>query len=141
MKPKILLASLIVSVFMFLGIRCEKDLSTENLLIGSWTHSQEEQIESNILIYRPTDSKQFPPSWYRNTFSLNPDSTCDYLVLAANDGHYFEKGTWNYNEDTKILTISYTQREVAPHLPQIDVVLKFEVIELKKNMLKLKSVS
>ena len=37
--------------------------------------------------------------------------------------------------------ISYTQREMAPHLPQIDVVLKFEVIELKKNMLKLKSVS
>ncbi len=141
MKPKILFASVAVFVFLFVEIGCKKDLSTENLLIGSWTHSQEEQIESNILIYRPTDSKQFPPSWYKNTFSLNPDSTCDYLVLAANDGHYFEKGTWNYNEDTKILTISYTQREVAPHLPQIDVVLKFEVIELKKNMLKLKSVS
>lgn len=142
MKPKILLlVSLIISIFLLVGIGCEKDSSYENLLIGSWTHSIEEQTEPEILIYRPTDLKQYPPSWYRNVFSLNDDNTCDYLVLAADDGHFFEKGTWNYNKDTKILTISYTQRQMPPHLPQKDVVLKFEVIELKKNMLKLKSVS
>lgn len=140
MKPKILFVSVIAIAFLLFGIGCEDDLSSENLLIGSWTHSIEEQIESEILIYRPTNFKQYPISRYRNTFSLSSDNTCDYLVLAANDGHFFEKGTWNYNEDTKVLTISYTRTDLAPHIPQENVILKFQVVELEKNMLKLRAV-
>lgn len=132
----------ILLVFVsFLNIECRDDLSSENLLIGSWTHSPEEQTESGILIYRPTHFKQYPPSWYRNTFFLNGDNTCDYLALAANDGHFFEKGTWDYNEDSKILTISYIRTDPTPHIPKENVVLKFEVMSLEKNMLKLKSIS
>lgn len=143
MKPKSLLFLSII-IFAFLGgvIGCEGDLSSEDLLIGSWTNSYEEQeAESGILIYRPTNFKEYSPSWYRNTFSLNSDGTCEYLVLAANDGHFFEKGIWNYDENTNILTITYTRREMAPHLPSEDIAHKYEVIELGKNILKLKSIS
>lgn len=139
MKSKSFFLSITIFVFLLGIIGCNNDKLSKDLLIGSWTNSFEEQEpESGILIYRPTEFKEYSPSWYRNTFSLNSDSTCDYLVLAANDGHFFEKGTWNYDEKTNILTITYTQREMAPHIPKEEVVHKYEIMELGENILKLK---
>jgi len=83
----------------------EDELSIESLeespLIGCWTNSYEEGDG----VYRGCQSQSFPASRFRQVFEFRADFTCDYLVLASNDAHYFQEGRWNFNEERKEVSI------------------------------------
>ncbi len=104
----------------------EKDKSKLYLLKRTWVHSYEEGYD----IYRPSDYKKFPPSWFRQTFGLRDGYKCSYLVSAPNDGHYMEEGTWRFDEKKNILTILNRG---------LEVVTCFEILELKEDILKVKN--
>ncbi len=36
---------------------------------------------------------------------LSSGSKCSWLVLASNDGHYMQDGTWTFNEGTNELKL------------------------------------
>lgn len=127
-KLKILIVTLVIVVVM---IGCEKnnDAIIIPLLKQSWTESHEENPSQNIRIYRPSDYKEFPVTRYRQLFIFQDNNKCDYLKLAANDAHFMILGTWAYEEENKILTIFNKESEVAH---------KYEMMELRKNVLKLR---
>ncbi|UCH64829.1 MAG: hypothetical protein JSW63_09395 [Ignavibacterium sp.] len=91
-----------------------------------WIHSREEEIDS-IQIYRPADYKEFPPSRYRQVYSFFDDGKCEYLVLAPNDAHYSEDGTWTYNKESRLLVIFNSSHNVLREL---------KIISLTKDQLK-----
>ena len=91
-----------------------------------WVHSREEETDS-IQIYRPVNYKDFPPSRYRQVYSFSDSARCEYLVLAPNNGHYFENGTWAYNEDNQILVIFNSSQQI---------IRKFKVVLLAIDILK-----
>ncbi len=102
-------------------------LQKENsFLANCWTHSYEEQTQDELKIYRPCAYKTFPPSRYRNTFTLNADNTCQASVLSPTDAHYNQGGNWTFNENTKILEINNGQVKI------------YKVIELTKDKLTVK---
>ena len=79
-------------------------------LLGCWTESREENAPgSNVFIYRPCDYRVFPPSRYRFKMILSSGSKCSWLVLASNDGHYMQDGTWTFNEETNELILYNTE--------------------------------
>ena len=44
-------------------------------LAGNWVRSFEEERQgSEIEVYRPHDSREFPPAWYRMRYVLNEES-------------------------------------------------------------------
>jgi hypothetical protein len=61
---------------------------------------------------------------------LKSDSTCSWLVLAINDGHYMVDGTWTFNEATNELKLYNTEGKEES---------KFIIEEVKDNILKVKS--
>jgi len=75
---------------------CGRNLTSnsDSLIINCWTDSHEEATHDGSDIYRPCDFKAFPPSRYRNAFTLKEDGTCNYLVLAPDDAHHFLDGKW-----------------------------------------------
>ena len=88
-----------------------------------WIHSREEEIDS-IQIYRPFDYKEFPPSRYRQVYSFSDSGKCKYLILAPNDAHYFENGTWTYNGKNQLLVIFNSSQQV---------IREFEIISVTKD--------
>ncbi len=95
----------------------------------SWTNSNEEQIINDPTnIFRPNDYKEFPITWYRETLIFNQDNTCSYLVLAPNDGHYFQNGKWNLiDQENNIIAIFDSTDTIYK---------KFQITELKQDILK-----
>jgi hypothetical protein len=89
-------------------ISCQKDNDLEgnqDLLMGCWTHSLEEDSISGIETYRRCDYKDFAPTWFRQTYILRENQECDYLVLAPNDAHFIETGSWLWDEESRMLNI------------------------------------
>lgn len=125
-------------LFLFLSlffISCEKDSNplTPEIdsadLYKSWTNSREEQdINTNILIYRPSDYKEFPASWYREVLIFSKDKTCNYLVLAANDAHYFKKGKWSLIDSKENIVAIFDSAGT--------VYKKFHIKELEQDIFK-----
>ncbi|MDO8548800.1 MAG: hypothetical protein Q7S39_01430 [Ignavibacteria bacterium] len=99
-------------------------------LYVNWVHAyEEENINDSIKIFRPNDYKTFPPSRYREMLSFKQDSSCVYLVLAPNDAHYFQNGRWSLiNKEKNIIKILDSSNTVYK---------KFQIIELKQNILKI----
>lgn len=100
-----------------------------NLLTNYWVHSIEEQANPNdqILIFRPQGYKDFPISWFRETYQLFPGGSCNYLVLHPADAHYMEEGTWTFvNQDKLVIQIKD---------PLGNTQIKFQVLSLSKNKL------
>ena len=96
----------------------------------SWTNSfEEETINHEIEIFRPSNYKEFPKSRYREGLIFAQDSNCSYLVLAPNDGHYFQNGKWSFvNREKNIVQILDTSGAAYK---------KFQIVELKQDLLKL----
>lgn len=111
---------------------CEKDDEDDQIVMlhKTWIESHEEKTSEAIEIYRPGDYKDFPFSWYRQAFNFGDNNQCDYSVLAANDGHYMESGSWEYNDTTNIIQIFNSGS---------DLIYEFEVVELTHELLKLKA--
>ena len=119
----------ILCMFLITGCNSNEvlvsDTTSTNLLKKQWVHSFEEESDS-IQIYRPDNYKEFPAAHYRQKYNLAYDGRCKYLVLSPNDAHYFENGTWAYNENDQVLKICNTFEEV---------VVKFKVVALTEDLL------
>ncbi len=97
-------------------------------LFQSWTHSFEEQTDS-VQIFRPSDSRQFPMSRFRQVYQFSEDSTCKYRVLLPNDGQIVQSGRWTViSHSDKILAILDTTGKLES---------KFKMIELQQDLLRL----
>jgi len=113
---------------LFTYFEQEQVFNLLDLTEGSWIHSWEEDDENSCSIYRPSDYKEFPPSRFRQYFEFKENNVCSYLVLSPDDAHYIQDGVWEYDESTNIITI----------MSETDVIFEFQIIELDKNMLKLR---
>lgn len=100
-----------------------------NYFYKSWTNSFEERIENDsVYIYRPSDYKNFPTSWYREKLIFNPDHTCSYLVIGDRDLHHFENGKWCLvDQEKNIVTIIGSKNTIYR---------KFRITKLKQDILK-----
>lgn len=123
---------LIVFFAAFFSFSCygqENGISKSDL-IGCWTHSREEdKANSEIMVYRPCDYKEFPPSRYRHKFELHKKGKCSLLDLAFNDAHSMANGTWTYDKKEQVIEIFDKDGES---------INKFHLIEFNKEEMKLK---
>ncbi|MFT4663379.1 MAG: hypothetical protein ACI9VN_003397 [Patescibacteria group bacterium] len=83
-----------------------------SLLANCWTHSYEDNTDERET-YLPCDAKDFQPSRYRAQFTLAENGTCTFSVLAANDAHTSDTGTWTYDSETKTLIMKGSNGVVA----------------------------
>lgn len=103
----------------------------ESLLINNWTHSYEEDI-NGINTFRPTNSQNFDASRYRFVLNLKDNNSAEYLKLAPNDGHYLERGKWNYNNETEQLFVFNDDG---------DIIYAYKVIKVTRKLLQLKPIA
>jgi hypothetical protein len=96
-------------------------------LLQSWTHSFEEQTDS-VQIFRPTNSRQFLMSRFRQIYEFSKDSSCKYLVLNPNDTQYLQSGKWTI--------ISHSDRILAIFDTTGNLERKFKIVELQQDLLR-----
>ena len=77
-------------------------------------------------------TKNFQPLRFRQIFNFKSNNLCDYLVLSPNDGHYLKNAFWDFDEKANIVKI-YTKNS--------EVLYRYEVIELRDNLLKIKAIN
>jgi hypothetical protein len=130
MRKLILLIVISSSILAITGCEKNNEIIQISFLENSWTQSYEEKTSEKIEIYRPSDYKNFSLSRYRQSINFHDNDVCEYLVLAANDGHYMESGNWEYSEKTNIIKIFNSNSEIL---------YEFEVVELTNDLLKLKA--
>ena len=99
-----------------------------NLLQGCWTHAYEEEASDGVKVYRPCDYMTFPPSRFRDSFSLLANGECRYAVLAPNDAHGQAVGRWEYLEAEAQVQI-YDGSEV--------LIRTWTIISLEDNLLRI----
>lgn len=98
-----------------------------------WTRSFEEETDPNdaIQIYRPSDSREFPASWFRNRYAFREDGSCEWLVLHPADAHYMETATWK---------TSFFGRNEISIINQLGTeVVHFKILDLASDYMKIKS--
>jgi hypothetical protein len=95
------------------------------LLSQHWLNSSEEETE-NIKIYRPKNSREFPPSRFRMQYIFSEDGTCKWYYLAPNDGHHFRDGTWKIDANA----------ENVIHIEQ-DGKVSYRILELTEELLRM----
>ena len=104
--------------------KSKSGVTSDALFLKCWANAfEEEQGQSNIRIYRPCATHTFPAAHYRHTFTLKEDGVAEYSVLAPNDAHTTETGSWAYHLGPKKLWIGNVE---------------YEVLEINEDLLKLK---
>lgn len=101
--------------------------------LQSWTRSYEEETDGDyaIQLYRPSDSREFPSSWFRNHYVFSRDGNCEWLVLHPADSHYMEPATWQADsEDRNLISI---------HNPVGTEVVRFRILELASDLMRIES--
>jgi hypothetical protein len=96
-------------------------------LAKSWTHSREEGDGT----YRPTGSRKFPPSRFREVYVFKADGQCEWLALSPTDAHRMTSGTWKVDEKDPRLIHIYRANNDKPEK-------SVHVVELKDDLLRLK---
>jgi hypothetical protein len=87
-------------------------------LVGSWSHSHEEDDEG-VQVFRPVDY-DFPPARGRESFTLRPDGTAVAGLPGPDDrGISTDEGTWQLQGDVLNIrvpgwTASYEVVSTAP---------------------------
>jgi hypothetical protein len=66
-------------------------------LVGSWSHSHEED-DDGVQIFRSAEY-DFPPSRGRETFTLHPDGTAVTGLPGPDDRGISTDGTWQFEGD------------------------------------------
>lgn len=133
--PSLLLRSLLILAITVMMNSCTEDNQLEIVavfntsLLNCWTHSYEEENNTEEKIYRLCDFREFGPSRYRSTYIFKEDNSCQYLVLAPNDAHYFQTGRWEWIEATQIIVIKGINNEIIQEV---------EVIEMEEDRLKVR---
>lgn len=88
---------------------CEEGpaVKAEGFLFQKWTHAMEEQEDanSNLMIFRLTNSQIFPASRFRDAYEFSLDGSCRYLFLHPADAHHFKQGTFTYDQSDRVLLI------------------------------------
>ncbi len=108
----------------------------EKNLSGSWTRSFEEELnQDDVEVYRPTESKEFLPAWFRLRYVFNEDRSCEWLVLHSSDAHYMTTGTWGVDPlDKKVILIYDPDGIVVEYR-------SFRIVELTGEILRVKRIS
>ena len=121
---------LLFCLLIILGCDSDKILTSDTIKVSEltkeWVHSREEEIDS-VRIYRPAGFKHFPSSRYRQKYIFKDDGLCKYYVLHPGDAHYYEVGTWTYNENDQRLIIYDSSKNVES---------EFRILILNRFMLK-----
>ncbi len=132
--------SLILISFICIFLCCSTNDPDQNEIDMSyfyktWINSFEEQSTTKRFIYRPEGFKIFQPSWFRMKYIFNEDNSCNWLVLAPDDAHYLQSGTWissRYNKNSVLIhdTAGILQED-----------LSFVIVNLKESLLEIKPIS
>lgn len=115
MKKLVLFASLISGLFTVSCKDPDKVGSNHDELLKCWTYSYEENIGDDRQLFRPCDFMEFPASHFRVRFTLLENNEATYLQLSPVDAHQTVPGTWNYEHDSKVLTILATSGDTVYH--------------------------
>ncbi len=115
MKKLVLLASILSGIFTASCKDPDKVGLNHDELLKCWTYSYEETVEGDGLLFRPCDFMEFPASHFRVRFTLLENNEASYLQLSPVDAHQTVPGTWNYDNDAKVLTILHTSGDTIYH--------------------------
>jgi hypothetical protein len=115
MKKSLLFICIIPGLFTISCNDPDKVSLNHDEFLKCWTYSYEESAGGDDLLFRPCDFKEFPASRYRDRFTLYETTEATYLQLGLADGHYTVPGTWNYNDEAKLLTILNTSGDTVYH--------------------------
>lgn len=114
---------IIVLIGLFSLFFCESCASAKenlnpdsDLLLNCWRHAYEEETGPEEKVYRPCDYTNFPPSRYRATYEFLAEGACRYSVLAPNDAHYMESGSWVYLEEEGQVQLFNSSNELVETL-------------------------
>jgi hypothetical protein len=108
------------------------DAINVDLLARAWTHSREEDTDFEGKVFRPTDSRKFPPSRFRKRYVFNKDGSGEFLYLHPTDRHSMVACQWKITEDDPrriIITGMIGGKEYKENI---------EVLELAKDILRVK---
>ena len=118
------------------GTDSTDDVSTDTNLFGSWTRSfEEEQRGNDVEVYRPSESREFPPAWYRMRYDFTENRDCRWLVLHPRDAHFMTSGRWDVDPKDKKVILIYDANGVVVKSAS------FRVVELSANILRIKRMS
>ncbi len=123
-------------IILILTIGCSKSTTEPSGfdiqdLYKTWIHSFEEQNNYTQHIYRPINYKEFPASWFRLKYIFEPDSTCQWLVLADNDAHYLQFGTWEITSNNELTMLIYDSTGTLQEY------VSFKIIDLQQDLLEM----
>jgi hypothetical protein len=106
--------------------------TASNALAKGWTHSREEEKRginglATEQIFRPTNSRRFPPSMFRMRYVFHKNAGLEYLYLHPTDAHHMKLGSWHLARDNR--TIHWKNAEGG--------IGSFQILEVTKDILKI----
>jgi hypothetical protein len=141
MNPITLLAIVVSLSATLLAAGCTEDTQQTavpddpdlTLLLQSWARSYEEETGSSTKpgqVFRPSDFKQFPATWFRMRYIFGEDRKCEWLVLHPSDAHFMKQGTWTADpRDDRVILIYDTNGTLVESV-------SFKILELEENLLR-----
>ena len=100
------------------GIALEEDQKKDSThFYQHWVNSYEEQTNGSV-VFRPTGSKEFPPSRFRMAYIFNLDGSCQYKHLSENDAHRMENCVY-----TKVGNKVYIYNDLGKLVPDLSFTL------------------
>lgn len=85
---------LLISTASCTGSKGTQTALQEDMLLGTWVRSSEEDTQTGSQVYR-RPNYAFPPSRGRSSFTLNQGGKCSVLSIAPTDGLQELRGTWH----------------------------------------------
>lgn len=103
------------------------EIDTDDLC-QHWVHSREEEGPGDKdQIFRPADSKKFPPSRFRMAYKFAKNGDCEWFYLSPTDAHHFKSGKWTVDPKDKTVIKITTEGTTT----------SFKITELTKEILRL----
>ena len=110
-----------------------------DLLCKGWTRSDEEEEKLNGRVFRPTDSREFPPAKFRNRYVFNKNGTCEWLKMISANQQRMTPARWSVNaDDPAVLEIisGSTAKRTSKRKRRV-YVMQYRVLELTEDLLRL----
>ncbi|WP_394749224.1 hypothetical protein [Spongiimicrobium salis] len=127
------ISSILFLLFIHTAIGQNSSLKQSDL-IGCWKHYPEEsELFDDMTVYRPCNNESFPNKWAmraRNQMNFNADGKCNYLRIGPTDINSMKPGKWILDSSTK---------EVAIFDLEMNLIRKFEIVRLEKELLGVRS--
>lgn len=104
-------------------------------LLGGWSRSfEEEPAQSEIEIFRRTDSRDFAAAMFRRRYVFYEDHTCEWLVLHPSDAHYMTSGSWTVDPHDRKVILVYDADGLVENV-------SFRIVELTAEILRVTRIS